>query len=168
MAATGRREDAPMGTGWKRTFAGGMLALGLLGAACSNYGGTNDLTPAPASSGAPSTSAPPATTAAGGTTSGGGTISCDKNGGGSVALTQQGFAFQPATFSAKSCDTVNVDNKDTAEHTFTVVGSAINVTLPGGSQNSAQLNLPPGTYIFYCRFHGSPDGSGMAGKLTVT
>jgi len=160
-----------MGLGWKRTIAGGVLALGLVGTACSNYGGASNVTgasaapqsPAPATSGAPASSAPPATTAA--TT--GSSVNCTKAEG-VVALTTQGFAFQPAKLSAKSCTTVKITNKDQANHTFTIDGSTVNSAIPPGGNTSATLELAPGTYTFYCRFHGSPDGTGMAGKLTVT
>ena len=161
-----------MTLGWKRMLAAGVLAFGLLGAACSNYGGvtTGSSAPAPASSSAATTGTnattapPPASSAA--TSSA--TVSCDKNGGGTVAVATQNFQFQPPKVSAKSCTTVNLTNKDSFTHTFTIPNTTINVTLNGGGSGSAQLALPPGTYVYYCRFHGSPDGTGMAGKLTVT
>jgi plastocyanin len=162
-----------MSLGWKRMLSGGLLAMALTGAACSNYGGTNGLvgsSAAPGSSAAATsagakTSAPQSTSAPASSSA---TVSCDKNSGGTFSVTQQNFNFQPAKFSAKSCTTVKITNKDSFEHTFTIPNTTINVTLNGGSSSTAQLALPPGTYVYYCRFHGSPDGTGMAGKLTVT
>jgi plastocyanin len=142
-----------------RTLMAAALALGLLGVACSNYGGDNG---GGASTGAASSQPAGSTSGAGG-----GRVTCSQSAG-TTTLTQSGFAFQPKTFSAKSCTTVTIDNKDSTTHTFTIDNSPINVTLPGPITSSAELALPPGTYTFYCRFHGSPDGSGMAGTLTVT
>jgi plastocyanin len=159
-----------MTLGWKRMLAGGVFVIGLLGAACSNYGGADNVTPSPP---APASSAPAPTasgTTGGGTTTGattGGAATCDKSTG-ETAVALEGFAFKPPNLLAKACTTVNLSNKDTATHTFTIDGSPINVTLPGGADNSAELELAPGTYTYYCRFHGSPDGTGMAGKLTVS
>jgi plastocyanin len=155
--------------GWKRVLTGGALALGLLGAACSNYGGTDSVggttAPGPATS-APASSQPATTGSTGGGTATGG-VTCNQSAG-KAAMVQQNFTFAPPKLSAKSCTSVTITNKDSATHTFTIDGSPINVTLPGGSKNSAELTLPPGSYVYYCRFHGSPDGTGMAGKLTVT
>jgi len=155
-----------MAHGWKRMLAGGVLALGLVGAACSNYGGADTT-----ATGDGKTTAPTKTTAAtskpassGATT---GAVTCDTSPG-KTAVTLEDFDFVPPKLSAKACTTVNLDNKGGATHTFTIDGSPINVNLPGGTQNSAELALAPGEYIYYCKFHGSPDGSGMAGTLTVT
>ena len=154
-----------MAFGWKRVLAGGVLAFGMLGAACSNYGGTDGGTTTPAKTSAGTkTTAPTSEAPTTAKTTG---ESCADSAG-TAAVVQQGFAFVPAKLTAKECTTVNISNKDTATHTFTIDGTPINVTLPGGSKNSAELALLPGDYVFYCRFHGSPEGTGMAGTLTVT
>jgi len=155
-----------MTPGWKRTLTGGLLALGILGAACSNYGGakTTGSASAPATTTAPSKTTAPAETSAATSAAG---VTCDTSAG-KTAVVMQGFAFAPPKLSAKACTTVSLDNKDSATHTFTIDGTSINVNLPEGSKGSAELALAPGDYIYYCRFHGSADGTGMAGKLTVT
>jgi plastocyanin len=140
-----------MGLGRKRMLAVGVVALGLFGAACSNYGGDGG-----------GASSQPAASA-----SGGGAVTCDQSAG-STTVTESGFKFDPTTLSAKSCTTVTIDNKDSTTHTFTIDNSPINVTLPGPAKASAELALAPGKYIWYCRFHGSPAGTGMSGNLTVT
>ncbi|HEX2042579.1 MAG TPA: cupredoxin domain-containing protein [Acidimicrobiales bacterium] len=38
---------------------------------------------------------------------------------------------------------------------------------PGGTFAFPFTNVPPGTYIYYCRYHGTPQGQGMAGTITV-
>jgi plastocyanin len=142
-----------MGLGRKRMLAVGVVALGLFGVGCSNYGGDG---------GGGAT-----TGAASGQPASGGPVTCDQSAG-STTVTESGFQFQPTTLSAKSCTTVALNNKDATTHTFTIDKSPINVTLPGGSKSSAELALAPGNYIWYCRFHGSPAGTGMSGNLTVT
>jgi plastocyanin len=146
-----------MALGRIRILVAGVFALGLVGAACSNYGGDNG--------GGSGTSAAASQPAASG--GGGGNVTCNQSAG-NATVTASGFAFDPKKFSAKSCTTVTINNKDATTHTFTIDGSPINVTLPSTSTGTAELALPPGTYTWYCRFHGSPDGTGMAGTLTVT
>jgi len=159
-----------MALGWKRMLAGGVFVIGLLGAACSNYGGADNVTPSPP---VPPSSAPAPTgsgTTGGGTTTGtttGGAPACDKSAG-TVTVNLASFTFKPPKFTAKACSTVKLSNKDSVTHTFTIATSTVNTTLPGGSDGEATLELAPGTYTFYCSIHGAPDGSGMAGTVTVT
>src|SRR5689334_19216240 len=100
------RKEHQMTLGCKRLLAGGVVALGLLGAACSNYGGAaaassigaGGTTPAPASS----TPTPGGTTGSGSTSGGPGTVTCAKSAG-KASDVQQGFAFNPAKLAEKSC-----------------------------------------------------------------
>ncbi len=121
-------------------------------------------TTAPATSAATSsatssaTSGPPATTA----------FTCTQQELPSVAdVVEQGFAFRPDELAVAPCATISLTNRDDVAHTFTIDGSATDFLLIGGSKGSTQLALPPGTYVYYCRFHGNPDGSGMAGELKI-
>jgi len=80
------------------------------------------------------------------------------------------FDFTPNCIIAKNTQKLDLENDGNTAHTFTIVGTPVDVTLqPGDTQ---ELDAPgsavkPGTYVFYCKFHGSPDGSGMAGKITI-
>ena len=134
---------------WRRT-ATVLVGLGLLGAACGGGGGGGG-----------------GGTTAGGTTTGGGGVNCSSGGSSAQTVTQQGLMFHPATFSVKSCSVVTISNKDGILHTFTIANSPVDVSLAGGTK-TATIALPPGTYTFYCTIHGSPNGTGMAGKITVT
>ena len=76
----------------------------------------------------------------------------------------QNLAFTPSCVSATANDTLNLVNKDTTEHTFTVKGTSINVTIEGGQTGTAPLTgLAPGTYSVTCQFH-----SQMTETLQVT
>ncbi|HJX06746.1 MAG TPA: cupredoxin domain-containing protein [Actinomycetota bacterium] len=66
----------------------------------------------------------------------------------------QGLAFTPACVSATANDTLQLINKDSAEHTYTVKGTSINVTIDGGQTASAPLTgIAPGTYSVTCQIH---------------
>ena len=66
----------------------------------------------------------------------------------------ESMAFSPACISATANDTLQLVNKDPAEHTFTVKGTSINVTIDGGQTATAPLTgIAPGTYSVTCQFH---------------
>jgi plastocyanin len=92
-------------------------------------------------------------------------VACSTGGGGSptceaptkgTEVDIQNLAFSPACISATANDTLNVVNKDSTQHTFTVKGTSINVTIEGGQTATAPLTgIAPGTYAVTCRFHPS-------------
>ena len=109
----------------------------------------------------------------GGNTTGGGGGSCpDLSSGPSFTIkAQDSLTFSPDCMTAKNTQKLELINTGCIEHTFTVVGTPVDVTLNGGQTQELAApgsSLKPGTYVFYCKFHGSPDGSGMAGKIIVT
>ena len=66
----------------------------------------------------------------------------------------ENMAFTPTCVSATANDTLTLVNKDAAEHTFTVKGTSINVTIEGGQTATAPLTgIAPGTYSVTCQFH---------------
>jgi plastocyanin len=66
----------------------------------------------------------------------------------------QNIAFTPSCVSATANDTLSLVNKDSTEHTFTVKGTSINVTIDAGQTGSAPLTgIAPGTYAVTCQFH---------------
>jgi plastocyanin len=153
------------------------LALALVGAACSNGYGNG----AAAGSPSPSPSHPvtsPSSTGGGsggyggyggGSNRGGGGGEDDGgNGGGrpSATVTQADYSFTPSKFSVKSGAIVEVTNSTSSTpHTFTIDGEDVNVNVDPGSSETVTLDLTPGTYPFFCRYHAS---MGMTGTLTVT
>ena len=131
-------------------------AVALLAAACGGGGGggqnTGGGTPtaSPGGGGQSPTSSP---------TSGGGKKSA-------LTVTQNNFAFTPSKATVKSGSTISVtDANPTTAHTFTIQGKGIDVVNSPNQTQTVQINLPPGTYQFMCRFHFA---LGMKGTLTVT
>jgi plastocyanin len=146
------------------------LSLGLLAAACGGGGGAS-------SGGASQTKASGGGSGGGnryGYGGGGGgssTTGGQKGGGGKAAATVQqtsSFTFDPTTVKVKSGSTIDVVNASgQTPHTFTVQGQSVDVTNQPGQSQNVKIDLKPGTYQFYCKFHGSP-GQKMHGTLVVT
>jgi plastocyanin len=66
----------------------------------------------------------------------------------------QNIAFTAPCVSATANDTLNLVNKDSTEHTYTVKGTSINVTVAAGQTATAALTgIAPGTYSVICQFH---------------
>jgi plastocyanin len=81
-------------------------------------------------------------------------------------VTQANYTFAPSTPKVAPDDTITIENStpDTP-HTFTVDGENIDVTVAPGTSQDVTIDLPAGTYPFFCRFHQS---AGMTGTLKVT
>lgn len=76
----------------------------------------------------------------------------------------QNIAFTTPCVSATANDTLSLVNKDSTEHTYTVKGTSINVTIDAGKTETASLTgIAPGTYSVICQFH-----PGMTASLQVT
>jgi plastocyanin len=82
-------------------------------------------------------------------------------GGGAVAVTIEDFAFDAQSVTAGS--SFEVENKDSAEHTFTADDGDFDVDVSGGETVSVDAPAEPGTYAFHCKIHSS-----MTGELEVT
>jgi plastocyanin len=155
----------------RTTVGAAVLALAFLAAACSNNssttpgGGGTSTSPAPS----PSSSSTGGGYGYGGGRdygNGGGGNGGGGNGGPSVlTLTQSNYVFAPSQITVKAGETITVDDSDpTTSHTFTVDGTNIDVTNDGGESQDVTIDLQPGTYDFFCRFHES---LGMTGTLVV-
>ena len=125
----------------KKRFAlmAAIASLVLVAAACSS----ND-------TGSSGTTTPPAASSAGG-------------GSTSTTLTMQNIAYSPTALSVATGSTIDLDNKDTVEHTFTVDGQDVDVDVQPSSTGTATIDLPAGSYAFHCKIHPQ-----MTGTLTVT
>ena len=81
-----------------------------------------------------------------------------------VTVTASGFAFSPATATAKAGNVhFDVTNKDDTKHTFTIDGTSVDIQLDGGTSGKADADLKAGSYEWHCTIH-----SNMTGKLTVS
>jgi plastocyanin len=144
---------------WTTRVVIAAAVLTLLAAACGSSSSPSSGT----SSGGTASGASAGTTGTGG---GGGTTTTSGGGGSSATtISQVNYSFNPSKFTVKSGSTITVKNTTTdTPHTFTVTGQSIDVTVNPGDSAQVKVDLPKGTYPFYCRFHKS---LGMTGTLTV-
>jgi len=70
----------------------------------------------------------------------------------------------PSTITVKRGTTLELDNVSNTAHTFTVTGQNIDVETQPGQTSQVTIDLAPGSYPFFCRFHQS---LGMTGTLVV-
>ncbi len=87
-------------------------------------------------------------------------------GGGAAAtttVTLRDNTFEPGdpVIAAGSLELVN---EGESPHTFTVEDQGVDVEVEAGATASASVDLEPGTYTLFCRFHRE---QGMEGTLTV-
>lgn len=75
--------------------------------------------------------------------------------------------FQPADVALSTGDTVAWKNTGDVAHTVTAVDGSFDASLRVG-QEFRRTFSQAGEVAYYCRFHGSADGTGMAGTLSVT
>jgi plastocyanin len=82
-------------------------------------------------------------------------------------VVMNGNSFNPQNITANVGDTVFWTNADTMEHTVTADnGSFDSGSIQPGATYSISFDAP-GTYRYYCKFHGGPNGTGMSGVITV-
>jgi plastocyanin len=87
--------------------------------------------------------------------------------GSQLAITTRNAAFSTTSLTAASGQvSIEVNNEDLFWHTFTIDKLGVNVALPVGGQKHITLNVPAGTYTFYCSIPGHRQ-AGMVGTLTV-
>jgi plastocyanin len=85
-----------------------------------------------------------------------------------VEVTIQGFNFEPGDVTIPIGTTVRWTNMGSGNHTVTADdGSFASNTLSNGGTFEFTFNNP-GTYLYYCEFHGGPGGEGMSAVVTVT
>jgi plastocyanin len=87
-------------------------------------------------------------------------------GGASVSVLDN--LFSPASLQLAAGDTLTWSFDGAAAHTVTADGGAFDSgTLNQGDGFSMMFDTP-GTYAYYCNFHGAPGGVGMSGTITVS
>lgn len=85
-----------------------------------------------------------------------------------VFVSIEDFRFSPAQLTVPVGTTVVWTSNATARHTVTAAdGSFGSATMAQGDVFEFTF-MTPGTFVYFCRFHGSGDGQGMAGTVTVT
>lgn len=84
-----------------------------------------------------------------------------------VEVAAADFEFQPQSVTINAGDTITWTNTGAAPHTATASdGSWDSGNLDPGQTFSRTFDTP-GTYNYYCRYHGTPEGTGMAGTIVV-
>jgi len=79
-----------------------------------------------------------------------------------VVVNISGFAYRGAT-AASAGQTIRFTNMDGAAHTASAAGNAFDTGTLSGGQSADVVIDQPGTYAYFCWFHG-----GMTGTITVT
>lgn len=141
----------------------GISALALVAVACgksasASTNGTATPAPTPSPSMAPSPSYGGSNT--GGSSSGG----MPSNAKSVVEGPGNSFSFMPSTITVRQGATLTLNNVSSTAHTFTVTGEGIDVETQPGRTSQVTIDLKPGSYPFFCRFHQS---LGMTGTLVV-
>ena len=88
--------------------------------------------------------------------------------GETVEVIISGFAFNPENLTISVGDSVTWINQDYGtDHTVTADdGSVDSGVMPENEQFTFKFDTP-GTYAYYCQFHGGTGGTGMSGVITV-
>ncbi len=120
---------SPLGRGWLRSGAAGLVVAGaLLLAACS--GGGSD-----------GTSGPPTSSSSSSTKQ-------------TNAITISNFMFDPMSASVAPGATIKVTNKDAVAHTLTATGGQFDTgDIAGGATKTFTAPKTPGTYHYICNIH---------------
>jgi plastocyanin len=110
-----------------------------------------------------------ATACSGGSGGDGGSGGSEGSGGasGAIQLTIQDLSFHPSTLpgSAGQTLTIQVSNKDSVEHSFTLDDGSVSQDFEGGDSGSVQVTLPDsGTVGWHCKYHPTT----MKGTIQIT
>jgi plastocyanin len=108
------------------------------------------------------TTQPPAATTTSQSPTGGATT---QSPAGQTALTLKDNAFDPSEFTIAAGAEITLQNQGAALHNFSVEGQNIDKDVQPGETETEDLELAPGTYTFFCKYHRS---LGMEGTLTVS
>lgn len=83
-------------------------------------------------------------------------------------VNMKGFKFDPQTITVNVGDTITWQNGDQTTHTATADDGSFNTgdVAAGASSNAVTFNTP-GTFAYYCKYHGAAGGAGMSGTIVV-
>ena len=85
-----------------------------------------------------------------------------------VTVVMEKFVYSPKTITVKKGTTIVFINRDVAKHTVTSDTKKFESgTIDSGQTYELKLD-DPGTYPYYCVFHGDKGGVDMAGVIVVT
>ncbi len=90
----------------------------------------------------------------------------DARAAGDMVVVSEGYEFRPGTVSVSAGRVgIYIENEDLVRHTFVIEGRDAKQELPGLTGRRLELDLPAGTYRFYCDV---PGHANMEGTLTVS
>ena len=106
--------------------------------------------------------------ACGGGSDGGSAQARDENkvsaqGGATVRIAMRDDRFVPGNVTVSGTEIVLV-NKGQSIHNFSIKGQGIDYDVQPGETEYEDVELPPGSYKFFCKYH---EGAGMVGTLQV-
>ncbi len=84
-----------------------------------------------------------------------------------VTVNVVGTSFSPATVTINVGDTVVWNNTSELPHTVTASDNSWDSGNLNPGQSYSRTFTAPGTYRYYCRYHGNAGGGGMAGTVVV-
>jgi len=87
--------------------------------------------------------------------------------GDTVQITVENFKFTPKEVTIKAGTTVVWTDKG-GKHTVETADGYIKSDALSADKTYSKKFDKPGTYTYYCDFHGDKSGTGMSGKITVT
>jgi plastocyanin len=76
--------------------------------------------------------------------------------------------FTPTCLIVSRDQGLTLQNAGSNTHSFSLAGTDVSIDVEAGTEQNLEPiggAIEAGTYVMYCRFHGSEDGSGMAGEL---
>ena len=92
----------------------------------------------------------------------------DQTGDDQIELTMDDSEFDPTCLSVLASQTIHIVNQGEQVHSFTIDGTQVDIDVQPGDEFGGEGNaVSPGEYTFYCKYHGAPDGTGMAGTMTA-
>ena len=82
-------------------------------------------------------------------------------------VSMKDFKFDPKTITVNVGDTITWTNNDTAEHTAQADDGSFDSKDVGAGKSSSITFAKAGTFAYYCKYHGGPNGAGMSGTVVV-
>lgn len=82
-------------------------------------------------------------------------------------VSMKDFKFDPKTITVNVGDTVNWTNNDAAAHTAQADDGSFNSADLATGKSYSFTFAKAGTFAYYCKFHGGPNGAGMAATVVV-
>jgi plastocyanin len=88
---------------------------------------------------------------------------------GQAAIVQMlDFEFNPVALTVPAGSTITWLNQGAAQHSATASDGSFDTGLLAAGASADLAFDVPGTYAYYCTLHGTANGGGMAGTITIT